>query len=173
VQGLDKYQRTLYIGTFSKTLYPGLRMGYMVLPCELVKPFAYARSMMDGHTPQTLQLTLARFMEDGHYNAHVRAMRKLYAGRRSIMHDAIGKYLSTVVTAELPPGGLQIPCLLKAGWSEEKTIRQAANAGVQLSGLSGLYAGEPKRQGWLLGYSSLTAYEIEAAMLRLANALKI
>jgi len=173
VQGLDKYQRTLYIGTFSKTLYPGLRMGYMVLPSALVKPFAYARSMMDGHTPQTLQLTLARFMEDGHYNAHVRAMRKLYAGRRSIMHDAIGKYLSTVVTAELPPGGLQIPCLLKAGWSEEKTIRQAATAGVQLSGLSGLYAGEPKQQGWLLGYSSLTAHEIEAAMLRLASALKI
>ncbi|AVF54228.1 UNVERIFIED_ORG: GntR family transcriptional regulator/MocR family aminotransferase [Pseudomonas parafulva] len=173
VQGLDRYQRTLYIGTFSKTLYPGLRMGYIVLPPELVKPFAYARSMMDGHTPQTLQLTLARFMEDGHYNAHVRAMRKLYAGRRAVMHDAIAKYLSPVVTAHLPPGGLQIPCLLKPGWSEEKTIRQAATAGVQLSGLSSLYLGEPQTHGWLLGYSSLTAYEIEAAMLRLANALKL
>ncbi|WP_237885235.1 MocR-like pyridoxine biosynthesis transcription factor PdxR [Pseudomonas sp. PGPR40] len=172
VQGLDKYQRTLYIGTFSKTLYPGLRMGYMVLPHELIKAFTYARSMMDGHTPQILQLTLARFMEDGHYNAHVRAMRKLYAGRRSIILDAIGKHLDGIVTALRPPGGLQIPCLLHDGWSEEKTIRQAASAGVQLSGLSRLYAGDQKKQGWLLGYSSLTAYEIEAAMLRLANALK-
>lgn len=84
VQGLDNYQRTIYLGTFSKTLYPGLRMGYMVLPVELVKAFTYARSMMDGHTPQVLQLTLARFMEDGHYNAHVRAMRKLYASRRAV-----------------------------------------------------------------------------------------
>ncbi|MGF6224858.1 PLP-dependent aminotransferase family protein [Pseudomonas frederiksbergensis] len=172
VQGLDKYQRTLYLGTFSKTLYPGLRMGYMVLPHELIKAFTYARSMMDGHTPQILQLTLARFMEDGHYNAHVRAMRKLYAGRRTIMLDAIGKHLDGIVTTLRPQGGLQIPCLLHDGWSEEKTIRQAAGVGVQLSGLSRLYAGDQKKQGWLLGYSSLTAYEIEAAMLRLANALK-
>ncbi|MFL1499801.1 PLP-dependent aminotransferase family protein [Pseudomonas sp. O64] len=172
VQGLDKYQRTLYIGTFSKTLYPGLRMGYMVLPHELTKAFTYARSMMDGHTPQILQLTLARFMEDGHYNAHVRAMRKLYAGRQAIMLDAIGKHLGDVVTASRPQGGLQIPCVLHEGWSEETTIRQAASAGVQLPGLSRLYAGDEKKQGWLLGYSSLTAHEIETAMLRLANALK-
>jgi GntR family transcriptional regulator/MocR family aminotransferase len=94
-------------------------MGYMVLPRELVKAFTYARSMLDGHTPQILQLTLARFMEDGHYNAHVRAMRKLYAGRQAIMLDAIGKHLGHVVTA-WPPGGLQIPCVLHEGWSEEK-----------------------------------------------------
>lgn len=172
VQGLDKYRRTLYIGTFSKTLYPGLRMGYMVLPAELVNAFTYARSMMDGHTPQVLQLTLARFMEDGHYNAHVRAMRKLYGARQTIMLEAIGKHLHGVVTACRPPGGLQIPCLLHEGWSEETTIRQAASAGVQLPGLSRLYAGDGKKQGWLLGYSSLNAHEIETAMVRLAGALK-
>jgi len=172
VQGLDKYQRTLYLGTFSKTLFPGLRMGYMVLPRELLKAFTYARSMLDGHTPQILQLTLARFMEDGHYNAHVRAMRKLYAGRQAIMLDAIGKHLGHVVTACRPQGGLQIPCVLHEGWSEEKTIRQAASAGVQLPGLSRLYAGAATQQGWLLGYSSLTAHEIETAMRRLAHALK-
>ena len=172
VQGLDKYRRTLYIGTFSKTLYPGLRMGYMVLPGELVKAFTYARSMMDGHTPQVLQLTLARFMEDGHYNAHVRAMRKLYGARQTIMLEAIGKHLHGVVTACRPPGGLQIPCLLHEGWPEETTIRQAASAGVQLPGLSRLYAGDGKKQGWLLGYSSLNAHEIETAMVRLAGALK-
>ncbi|AVE06141.1 PLP-dependent aminotransferase family protein [Pseudomonas palleroniana] len=172
VQGLDKYQRTLYIGTFSKTLYPGLRMGYMVLPHELISAFTYARSMMDGHTPQLQQLTLARFMEDGHYNAHVRAMRKLYAGRQSILLDALGKHLGDIVTASRPQGGLQIPCLLHDGWSEAMTIRQAESCGVQLPGLSRLYAGDEKKQGWLLGYSSLTAHEIEAAVLRLAKALR-
>lgn len=171
VQGLDKYRRTIYLGTFSKTLYPGLRVGYMVLPVELVKAFTYARSMMDGHTPQVLQLTLARFMEDGHYNAHVRAMRKLYASRRAVMLNAISQHLNGIATALTTQGGLQIPCLLAEGWSEEKTIRQAASAGVQLPGLSRLYAGEQKKQGWLLGYSSLSACEIESAMLRLANAL--
>jgi GntR family transcriptional regulator/MocR family aminotransferase len=144
----------------------------MVLPQPLVKAFTHARSIMDGHTPQILQLTLARFMEDGHYNAHVRAMRKLYAGRRASMFDAIGRHLSGIATAMRPPGGLQMPCLLDEGWSEERTIRLAANAGVQLPGLSRLYAGEERKQGWLLGYSSLNAMEIEAAMLRLAKALR-
>lgn len=172
VQGLDKHQRTLYIGTFSKTLYPGLRMAYMVLPDELVKPFTYARSIMDGHTPQILQLTLARFMEDGHYNAHVRAMRKLYAGRRATMLDAIDRHLPGIVTALRPQGGLQIPCFLAEGRSEQTTLLQAAAAGIQLPGLSRLYAGKEKQQGWLLGYSSLTAHEIETAMARLASAIR-
>ncbi|MBD9420605.1 PLP-dependent aminotransferase family protein [Achromobacter sp. ACM04] len=172
VQGLDMHQRTLYLGTFSKTLYPGLRMGYMALPPGLVDAFARARSIMDGHTPQILQLTLARFMDDGHYNSHVRSMRKLYAGRRQVLLESLGKQLDGVVQAYRPPGGLQIPCLLERGWSEEQTIRQAEAAGLRLPGLSRLYAGDHKQQGWLLGYASLTAYEINAAVLRLSNALK-
>jgi GntR family transcriptional regulator/MocR family aminotransferase len=172
VQGLDMHQRTLYLGTFSKTLYPCLRMGYMALPPGLVDAFARARSIMDGHTPQILQLTLARFMDDGHYNSHVRSMRKLYAGRRQVLLESLGKQLDGVVQAYRPPGGLQIPCLLERGWSEEQTIRQAEAAGLRLPGLSRLYAGDHKQQGWLLGYASLTAYEIDAAVLRLSNALK-
>ena len=125
----------------------------------------------DGHTPQILQLTLARFMEEGHYNAHVRAMRKLYAGRRQAMLEAIGRHLPGIARALPPPGGLQVPCLLEPGWSEELTQQRAARAGIQLPGLSRLYAGEQKQQGWLLGYASLSAHEIEAAMARLAQAL--
>ena len=171
VQGLDRHQRTLYLGTFSKTLYPGLRMGYMALPPELVDAFSRARSIMDGHTPQILQLTLARFMEDGHYHSHVRAMRKLYAGRREVLLASLVKRLGHVAQAVRPPGGLQIPCLLEPGWSEERTLLLAERAGLRLPGLSRLYAGPYKQPGWLLGYASLTAYEIEDAVLRLENAL--
>jgi GntR family transcriptional regulator/MocR family aminotransferase len=172
VQGLDKYHRTIYLGTFSKTLYPGLRMGYMALPEELVSTFSSARSIMDGHTPQIHQLTLARFMDDGHFNSHIRAMRKLYAQRREVILDAINKHLEGIVTAVRPRGGLQIPCLLATGWSEQDTIHRAATSGVVLPGLSRLYAGEQKQQGWLLGYASLNAYEIESAILRLSNSLR-
>ncbi len=122
------------------------------------KPSPTHSSIMDGHTPQSLQLTLARFMEDGHYNAHVRAMRKLYAARRAAMLDAIGRHLGAIVTALSPQGGLQFPvCWPRVGRKKTPSAR-AARVGVQLPGLSRLYAGVEKKHGWLLGYSSLTAH---------------
>ena len=171
VQGLDAHQRTLYLGTFSKSLFPGLRMGYMVLPQALVKPMTCARSILDGHTPQIAQLTLARFMEAGHFGAHIRSMRKVYAARRDAMANAVQRYLSGIVTARLPPGGLQMPCLLAQGWSEQDTIRQAARIGIELPGLSRLYAERPATGGWLLGFAALTPHEIETAIQRLAKAV--
>ena len=172
VQGLDAQQRTLYIGTFGKTLYPGLRMGYIAVPQALVPAFTHARSIMDGHTPQIQQLTLARFMQGGHYNAHVRAMRKLYASRRDALLESIERHLRDIVTATRPAGGMQIPCFLEPGWSEPATIRQAAAVGVQLSGLSRLYQGAQPRQGWLLGYAALSAHESAAAIEQLAKVLR-
>ena len=85
VQGLDAHERTLYIGTFSKSLFPGLRIGYMVLPSSLVAPMTVARTLLDGHNAPIPQLTLARFMEGGHYGAHVRTMRAVYAERRDVL----------------------------------------------------------------------------------------
>jgi len=172
VQGLDHAQRTIYLGNFHKTLYPGLRIGYMVLPHALVPAFTAARSILDGHTPQIAQLTLARFMEGGYYNAHIRAMRKLYAARRDILLKAIGQYLQGIVTASRPAGGLQIPCLLAPGWSEQATIRQAALVDIHLPGLSRLYAGDQPQPGWLLGYAALHPYEIETAVQRLSRVLR-
>ena len=172
VQGLDRHQRTLYVGTFSKSLYPGLRMGFVVLPRELVAPMTYARSILDGHTPQIAQLTLARFIDGGHFGAHVRAMRKIYAVRREAMAAAVGRHLAGIVQAQLPPGGLQMPCLLAEGWNEAETLTLAARAGLQLPGLSRLYARPPANGGWLLGFSALTPHEIDSAMQRLAKALQ-
>ncbi|UQV44584.1 PLP-dependent aminotransferase family protein [Janthinobacterium lividum] len=171
VQGLDTQQRTIYLGTFAKSLYPGLRIGYMVLPPALVKPMTYARSILDGHTPQLDQLTLARFIADGHFAAHVRAMRKVYAVRRDAMAQAVQRHLPHVVTAQLPPGGLQMPCLLHEGRDELDTIRLAAQAGIVLPGLSRLYATPPARGGWLLGFAALTPHEIDSGIVRLARAL--
>ncbi|ATD60821.1 GntR family transcriptional regulator [Janthinobacterium svalbardensis] len=171
VQGLDTQQRTIYLGTFAKSLYPGLRIGYMVLPPALVKPMTYARSILDGHTPQLDQLTLARFIADGHFAAHVRAMRKIYAVRRDAMAQAVQRHLPHVVTAQLPPGGLQLPCLLHEGRDELDTIRLAAQAGIVLPGLSRLYAVPPARGGWLLGFAALTPHEIDSGIVRLARAL--
>lgn len=171
VQGLDTCDRTIYIGTFSKSLYPGLRMGYMVLPKPLVKPMCHARSILDGHTPQMTQLTLARFIDSGHFGAYIRAMRKVYAARREAMAQSVHTHLQDIVTAHLPPGGLQMPCLLAEGWSEQQTITQAARAGIVLPGLKRLYDTPPATGGWLLGFSALTPHEIETAMVQLRRAI--
>jgi GntR family transcriptional regulator/MocR family aminotransferase len=98
-------------------------------------------------------------------------MRKLYAARREAMLEAVGRHLAGVARALRPEGGLQVPCLLEPGWSEADTIRRAAAAGLALPGLGRLYAGTPALQGWLLGYASLSAHEIDLAMRRLAAAL--
>jgi GntR family transcriptional regulator/MocR family aminotransferase len=172
VQGLDNYNRTIYLGTFSKTLFPGLRLGYMVLPSELVNIFVNARNIIDGYTPQIPQLTLAHFMADGHYNTHIRAMRKLYAGRREVMVQSLEKYMDDIVDVIRPEGGLQIPCFLKEGWSEEETITKARRHGINILGLSQLYTTEKKREGWVLGYSSLSDYEIEKSVIALSNVLR-
>jgi GntR family transcriptional regulator/MocR family aminotransferase len=171
VQGLDTCDRTIYIGTFSKSLYPGLRMGYMVLPHALVKPMCHARSILDGHTPQITQLTLARFIDSGHFGTYIRSMRKVYAARREAMAQSVHHHLHDIVTAHLPPGGLQMPCLLEEGWSEARTIKQAARAGITLPGLSRLYDTPPATGGWLLGFSALTPHEIDTAMVHLRKAI--
>lgn len=173
IQGLDHYERTLYIGTFSKTLFPGLRIGYMALPKKLMPAMVAARSIMDGHTPESNQLTLARFMADGHYNAHVRMMRQLYAARKAAILQAIDTHLASIVTPIGPQkgGGLLLACQLNPHYNEAETIAQAAKADIVLPGLSRLYLGPNPQQGWVLGYASLTPHEIDTTLQRLKQVL--
>lgn len=173
VQGLDPYQRTLYIGTFSKTLFPGLRIGYIALPPSLMPAMVAARSILDGHTPLNNQLTLARFMADGHYNAHVRMMRQLYAARKAALLAAIDAHLADVIQPIGPRkgGGLLLACRLLPGYDEATTLAQAADAGIALPGLSRLYLGPKPLFGWVLGYASLTPHEITTTIQALSQAL--
>lgn len=140
VQGLDPHGRTIYIGTFTKSLFPGLRIGYAVLPPSLVKPMTVARTLLDGHTAPMAQLTLARFMEGGHFGAHVRTMRGVYAERLDALAGLVRKHLSDFVEPQVPIGGLQMPCLLTGDLTERAAVDAARRAGIELLGLSALHA---------------------------------
>ena len=170
VQGLDPYERTLYIGTFTKSLFPGLRIGYAVLPPQLVQPMTVARTLLDGHTASLAQLTLARFIEGGHFGAHVRAMRSVYAERLAVLTRLLREHLSTFVEPRPPIGGLQMACMLTCDLSERAAIDAARRVGVELLGLSGLYASGRGQPGFLMGFAAYTPAELEAAVLRLASA---
>ena len=173
VQGLDPHDRTIYIGTFTKSLFPGLRIGYVVLPTQLVKPMTVARTLMDGHTAPMAQLTLARFMEGGHFGAHVRMMRGVYAERLDLLAGLVQTHLSDFITPLVPVGGLQMPCELICDLPERAVVDAARGAGIDLLGLSALYAAGDGTPGFLMGFAAYTPLEIEAAVKKLATTFQM
>lgn len=171
VQGLDSHARTLYIGTFTKSLGAGLRIGYLLLPPQLVAPMTAARTLQDGHNASIAQLTLARFMEDGHFNAHVRAMRSLYAERRDVLADLVQRHLGAFLHPHVPVGGLQMPCHFVQDLAEDAVVRAARGAGIDLLGLGSLYAQPRNDAGLLMGFAALTPPEMREAVVKLGKVL--
>ena len=171
MQGLDPHDRTLYIGTFTKSLFAGLRIGYLLLPPQLVAPMTAARTLQDGHNASIAQLTLSRFMEGGHFNAHVRAMRALYAERRDVLADLLRRHLGAFLVPQVPAGGLQMPCHFVQGLSEDAVVRAARGVGIDLLGLGSLYAMPRNDAGLLMGFAALTPAEMRAAVVKLEKVL--
>ncbi|MFV3337716.1 PLP-dependent aminotransferase family protein [Pseudomonas sp. NY15349] len=172
VQGLDAHDRTVYIGTFTKSLFAGLRIAYMVLPPQLVGPMTAARTLQDGHTASLAQLTLARFIEGGHFGAHVRLMRTIYAERRDALAALVQAQLSDFLVARVPAGGMQMPCVFTRPMPEELVVKAAQAAGIDLLGLSALYASSRGEAGVLMGFAAHTPGELAMAVAKLAKVLR-
>lgn len=173
VQGLDPYGRTIYIGTFTKSLFPGLRIGYMILPAPLVAPMTVARTLLDGHSAPIPQLTLARFIEGGHFGAHVRTMRAVYAERRDALARLVRLHLADFVEPRVPAGGMQMPCIFIRDIPERTAVAAAQRAGIDLLGLSALYHAPAYQQtGFLMGFAAHAPHELESAVRKLANVLQ-
>lgn len=168
LQGLDDNGRVLYLGTFSKALFPSLRLAYLVVPPALVEPFCRMRSVMDGHSAQLMQAVTADFIIHGHFQAHLRLMRKLYASRRNLLLTQLAEKLGDRLRPQSHSGGLQLTVTLPGG-GEERLTRAALNAGLILPRLSPLYQGAVREEGWLLGFSALQRAEIINAVDKLAR----
>lgn len=173
VQGLDASQRTIYIGTFTKSLFPGLRIAYMIVPAELVEPLTIARTLMDGHTASVTQLTLAKFLEGGYFGSYVRMMRNVYVARRDKLASLIDNHLSDFIVCIPPAGGMQMPCHLRHGISEAEISVAARRAGLDMCGLTELYARHPASTGFLMGFAAYTERELEDAVERLAAIFRL
>ena len=171
LQGLDRAARVCYIGTFSKVLFPALRLGYLVAPPALAEAFANARALVDRHAPTVEQAALADFITEGHFARHIRRMRALYAERQAALVEAARATLGGAVALEPAEAGMHL-----VGWLGEQVddlalSARAAAQGLEVPALRRYLAEARLRGGLLLGYTALDAAQIRAGVQRLAGVL--
>jgi len=154
----------------SKVMFPGLRLGYMVVPQHLVPAFRAVRGLADTHPPMSIQPALAEFIEAGHLSAHIRRMRALYADRQRLLLEACRSQLSTWLEAMPDEAGMHLVAALRPGLDDRTVARTAREHGVEAPALSSYYRSLPPRQGRLLGYAGVGEAEIATATKRLAEA---
>jgi GntR family transcriptional regulator/MocR family aminotransferase len=172
LQGLDREGRVIYIGTFSKVLFPALRIGYMVVPEHLVDAFSHARALVDRHSPTIEQAVLTDFLEKGHFARHIRRMRALYASRQAELVAALRDEASEWLEVSEAAAGMHLLCMLPEG-IEDRLVSQVASAGgVEAQPLSGFHLTRPARGGLVLGYAAYDQQEIRQGAKKLAIALR-
>lgn len=169
-------QAVAYVGTFAKSLFPALRLGYVVLPVDMVGPFLDVKRISDRQQPTLEQKTLATFMREGHFERHVARMRRLYASRRSAIVEALDAGFRGVVRrdAATTEAGLHLLVGFDLPISEAELIARAAGAGVGLEPASVCYiAAPPSLPSVLLGYAHLPEDQIRTGVRTLARALGV
>jgi GntR family transcriptional regulator / MocR family aminotransferase len=171
LQGLDRSSRVIYIGTFSKVLFPSLRVGYIVVPSDLVDHFAATRHAMDVSPPHLYQAVLAAFINEGHFSRHIRRMRLAYGERREVLVTSIKKDLNSVLQVHGAEAGLHLTVTLPKGYRDRAISARAALQNLWLWPLSPSYLGKNARQGFILGFGGTTAKEIPQAVRRLRAVL--
>jgi len=154
LQGLDHNARVVYVGTFSKTLFPALRMGYMVIPRRVLSGFVTIRHAMDLGTPHLYQAALADFIQEGHYERHIRRMRLLYKERREALVESIRKELGGALEVLGADAGMYLAVKLPKGCPDVEVAQQAAEEKLWLAPLSPAYQGKPAHPGLILGFAS-------------------
>ncbi|WP_424684200.1 PLP-dependent aminotransferase family protein [Frateuria sp. YIM B11624] len=171
LQGLDADGRVIYVGTFSKVMFPALRLGWLVVPSDLVPAFRAGRDALDTCSPMLPQRAMTDFIREGHFARHIRRMRTLYAARRAALLDAIGRHLPGRLQVVGAEAGMQLAALLPDDVDDLALSRRAAKAGVSVRPLSQCYRGPAQRNGLILGYGGVDARAIEEGIRRLARCL--
>jgi GntR family transcriptional regulator/MocR family aminotransferase len=172
LQGLDRQGRVVYMGTFSKVLFPALRLSYLVVPPALVDGFVSAASLMGGPPPTHPQAVLADFFTEGHFLRHIRRMRSVYAERQEALVDAVRAELAGLLDVNPSETGLQVMGWLREGIDDRAASGWAEQAGVVAPPLSAYLLESTSRQGLLLGYAAHSPTQIRAGVRQLAAALQ-
>jgi len=167
--GLSQTQRVIYLGTFSKTLFPGLRIGYAIVPPELVEPITVMRFLTSWHLPALDQLTLTEFIESGDFARHVRRSRSLYKERAEAIFEAGKRWLPRSHAIARPASGLNALMHAPKTENHERRINSAARRGIELSPLSMFTVERDPGPGYVLGFAPFDSDAIYKAVRALSE----
>jgi GntR family transcriptional regulator/MocR family aminotransferase len=172
LQGLDEAERVIYIGTLNKALFPGLRLGYAVVPPSLAQAFVTTRYLMDRQPSSLCQAVVTAFMEEGHFAAHIRRMRQMYRNQRDALVAALRRRLGDHLTVDPPDQGMHLVAYTRRGLSDVRIERMAREHGVVVRAMSRLYVEAPAQSALMLGFSGYPLPLIAPAVTRLARAFE-
>jgi len=171
LQGLDRHGQVLFAGSFSKVLFPSLRLGYLVVPADLVDAVGATLSVTNRHAPLLEQAVLADFIAGGHFSRHVRRMRQVYAERLAVLLEHAAERLAGLLEISGVEAGLQTVGWLRGGIDGEAAARAAARRRVEVTPLSRYSRGAAPREGLQLGFAAVDPPEIRRGVDDLAAAL--
>lgn len=172
LQGLDRAGVVIFAGSFTDVLFPALRLGYLVLPPDMVDIFAAAESVSTHHPPLIEQAILCDFIAQGHFARHVRRMRQLYAERLSVLVESARQRLAGLLELSSVEAGLRTVGWLQGGISAERVARAAAARDVEAVPLNRCAYGRSPRNGLLLGFAAVDGKELRRGVEELARALE-
>src|SRR6202790_1929561 len=171
LQGLDTDGTVIYVGTFSKVMFPALRLGYVVVPKDLVPAFSAARDAADIFSSTLYQAVLTDFIREGHFARHIRRMRMLYMERRRALVNAIQIHMGDMLEVIGAEAGMHLVALLPRGTGDVEVSRRAAQRGISAIPLSSCHLTSPKRGGLILGYGGANAHQIHDGIRKLRMSL--
>jgi len=172
LQSLASGDSVIYAGTFSKALFPALRVGYLVAPAPLARVFARAKWLADRQSPMVEQRVLTDFINEGHWERHLRRMRTLYDRRRQALVHALETHFGDRVTIMGENAGMHLMIRLSGKLSDDEVERRARLAGVGLVSARLYYLGGNRGDEFVLGYAGLSERRIQEGVRRLAKILK-
>jgi GntR family transcriptional regulator/MocR family aminotransferase len=171
LQGLDQTGHVIYIGTFSKVLFPALRLGYLVVPPNLVDAFSAALALVSRCPSLLEQVILTDFINDGHFARHIRRMRTLYAERQSILIEAAREQLAGLLEVSPAETGLHVVGWLGAGIESNRASEHLARHNIEAPALSSYATKTPQPHGLILGYAAVSPGKIRAGIRQMAEVL--
>ncbi|HKS15064.1 MAG TPA: PLP-dependent aminotransferase family protein [Pseudomonas sp.] len=172
---LDRQGRVIYIGTFGKIAFPGLRLGYLVLPAQLAQAFSQARALADRHSEVSSQHVMARFMAQGHFQRHIRRMRRAALSRRNVLKAGWPVDISGLGEMPAVEAGLHVKVVVDNYAREQELVARAEAAGVEVNPLSSYWLDDcdtpvDNRAGLVLGFAAVPEAQIADALMRLRKA---